>query len=130
MPPGARGTPVGLRPTHPRKLVVSHADNHLFHLTIVSVRSLSIPLRLRWSARPRILPTMFYVVIDHSSDRSLPIHLVRDVGALPRILDGLRYESPSSAKTPRRLFGQLQPNDTLGGYSTTRGCAVQTPTHP
>ena len=26
----------GPRPIHPRKLVVSHADNHLFHLVIVS----------------------------------------------------------------------------------------------
>jgi hypothetical protein len=36
------------RPIRPRKLAVSHADNHLFHLTIVSDLSLPIPLRLQW----------------------------------------------------------------------------------
>ena len=46
MPPSrVRGTPIPI-PYIYAKMVISHADNHLFHLAIVSDRSLSIPLRL------------------------------------------------------------------------------------
>jgi hypothetical protein len=44
-----------LRLIRPRKLVVSHADNHLFRFTVVSNPSVSIPSCLRWSTRPRLL---------------------------------------------------------------------------
>jgi hypothetical protein len=45
-PPMARRTPIRI-PLHPRKLVVSHADNHLFYLAIVSDRFLCA-----WGGRP------------------------------------------------------------------------------
>ena len=39
---------------HKHKLTVSHADNHLFHLTIVSNRFPPIPLCSGWSAHLRL----------------------------------------------------------------------------
>lgn len=59
---------------HKHKLTVSHADNHLFHLTIVSNRFPSLPLcpwcqpilAYNWTS-----PTAAFMGIDHKGDQPL-----------------------------------------------------------
>ena len=81
-----------IHPIHPHKLAVSHADNHLLHLTTVSDLFLPIPSCCDGKPAPKcryVSPTVASVVIDHNGDRSPPIHLVRDVGVLPGVVNGL-----------------------------------------
>ncbi|KAF9649841.1 hypothetical protein BDM02DRAFT_1733691 [Thelephora ganbajun] len=73
-------------PIHPRKSAVSHADNHLFHLAIVSNRFLSTSLCLGWLTRPLLPPDSVatFVVVSHAGDRSLSVHFILRTRARPQ----------------------------------------------
>jgi len=82
IPPKTRGTPILIPYIDPRKLVASHADNHLFHLPTVACWSLSISL-CELAPNWCISLTVAFVVTYQNDDRSpvVPIHLdSRDVG--------------------------------------------------
>jgi hypothetical protein len=71
-----RGEPRLIRP---RKLVVSHADNHVFRLTVVSNLFVPIPSCLRWSTRPQLLLyfTRCRLCANRSQWRSVSVHSPR-----------------------------------------------------
>ena len=85
---------------HPRKLIVSHADNHLFHFTIFSVHFLPIPLRLGWTTRPQLLLyfTHYHICGHRSQWRSVSAHSPHsgDGGVPPSVVNHAHYESRSS----------------------------------
>ena len=82
MPQKTRGTPIPIPYIDPRKLVVSHADNHLFHLP--SFLTGPYPFHWAWDNEPVpnwcISLTVAFVVTYHNGDCP-PVHLdSRDMG--------------------------------------------------
>ena len=83
-------TPIPIPYIHVR-LAISHADNHLFHFTVVLERFLSISLCPRCSTRPQLrLGFARSALIISEGDRSLPAQVVRETWTCSGIVDDLR----------------------------------------
>ena len=98
---------------HKHKLTVSHADNQLFHLTIVSNRFPPIPLCSGWSAHLRLQldSTNCRLYKCRSQGRSA----FRVVRRPPSAVDGLFDAGHDS----RHLLSRLRFNDILVGLNAT-----------
>jgi len=100
-----------LCPYNPHTLVFSHANNHISF----SPHHCFCPIPIHSFVLEIVSPSLHFTHYLLRSDRSLPIHLVRDVGVPPSVVDGLRYESRLLVKTSCYSFGQLHPTTPLVG---------------